>query len=237
VVSAIRIFNQNPPALVLIDLKLPSVPGFELCRYVRRDTQFPDVPVVIASAASDKETIDQAMEAEVDVYFAKPINMKELVRTVAALVYNAEAAHPTLVTKRLDSTASLQPVSVAPRSDTLILFVEGHHEPLSLTVQTAVILGRQTDGSPAFGVLDLEPYGAFEKGVSRTHARVKRQGNTFLVDDLGSANGTFINGHSLPQGEARQISSGDELRLGKLRLRVYFLEEGETGHDPELPGH
>jgi DNA-binding response OmpR family regulator/pSer/pThr/pTyr-binding forkhead associated (FHA) protein len=237
VVSAIRAFKQDIPALLLIDMKLPSVPGLELCRYLRRDTENADIPIVIASAIADKETVEQAMEAEADVYFAKPINIKELVRTVAALVYKAEAANPRLTTKRLSGTASLARVPALPRRDTLVLFADGHREPLSITVETSVTLGRHSAGSPIHNAIDLEPYGAFEKGVSRSHVKIKRQDNTFLVEDLGSANGTFINGLPLRQQEIKPISNGDELRLGELQLHVFFLEEAEATQGQEVTEH
>jgi len=223
--SAIQGLNQDAPELVLIDQSLLGTRGLELCHYVRQNAEFYDIPVVVVGTESDKEAVQQAMDAGADIYFAKPVNMTELVRAVSALIYEAEAAHPTQVTKRLAGMVSLKHISAASRPNTLVFLVDGHRDPVSLTVVTASILGRQKTGSSETDILNLGPFGAFDKGVSRTHARIVRQDNAFLVEDLDSANGTFVNGQLLHPHESHRLRSGDELRLGELRMRVFYLEE------------
>ena len=86
------------------------------------------------------------------------------------------------------------------------------------------LLGRRSAGFPGTKVVDLEPYRAFEKGVSRNHLKITHQESAFLAEDLGSANGTFINGLPLRAQEVLPINNGDELRLGELRLHVLILK-------------
>lgn len=71
--------------------------------------------------------------------------------------------------------------------------------------------------------IDLTPYGAMEHGVSRTHLTVTREHDTIFVTDLGSANSTFLNGQRLMPQEPRVLRDNDELRLGRLVLRVNFI--------------
>ncbi len=225
VVSAIRVLNQQTPALIMLDIRLPGVHGLELCRYVRRDTEIPSIPIVVASALSDDETVQQALQAGVDVYFSKPLNIRELVRVVAALVYQHERDNPAMHTKKLAGTASLDFVAAATRNDTIIIFVDEQREPLGTVIEKEVTLGRGNPGSSARNYVDLGPYGAFDKGVSRVHARIRRQDKAFLIEDMDSANGTFVNGHSLSTSEVHRLKNGDEVRLGDLRMHIYLLAE------------
>jgi CheY-like chemotaxis protein len=230
VVSAIRLLNQHTPELIILDIRLPSIHGFELCRYVRRDTEYPSIPIIVASALSDEETVQQAMAAGADVYITKPLNMKELVRVGAALIYKHESENPALHTKKLAGTASLDFIAAAPRSDTIVIFVNGQREPIGTVVEREVTLGRGSAGAQARAYLDLGTYGAFDKGVSRMHARIKRAGQGFQIEDLGSANGTFINGHSLAGDESVPLKNGDEIRLGELRMHIYMLADTGPMH-------
>ena len=56
--------------------------------------------------------------------------------------------------------------------------------------------------------------------VSRRHAKIIARESQFFIEDLGSANGTFVNGSGkLPKGQLHALSSGDEVRLGETLLR------------------
>lgn len=226
VVSAIRVLNQNTLALVILDLMLPAVHGLELCRYIRRDTSFPSLPIIVLSARSEPSLVQQTMDAGVDIYMVKPPNMKELINTVAALIQKTESKNPALYTKRLTATASLAHIDDVPHKDTVIMFIEGYREPLTAVVSSPVTLGRHKPGG-GYPHIDLENQGAFEKGVSRVHAVIKRTDNEFTIEDLTSSNGTFVNGFSLREHEPRPIHNGDEIRLGGLRMHIYMLADAE----------
>ena len=225
VVGAMRALHGTPPSLILLDLMLPGVHGLELCRYIRRDAETMAIPIVVVSALSDAETIKSAIDSGVDVYMSKPINLKELARVGLAIIQKNEIDNPTMHTKQLRGTASLDAISAGPRNDTVVIFVEGVREPIGAIVQPYLTFGRKATGAQNRSHVDLEPYGAFDKGVSRVHARLKRTRDGFVVEDLGSANGTYINGKPLLGHEERAIANGDELRLGELRMHVYLLSE------------
>jgi CheY-like chemotaxis protein len=228
VVGAIRALNGHTPSLILLDLMLPGVHGLELCRYVRRDTDYPSVPIVVVSALGDEETVQQVMQAGADFYLTKPINPRELVATLSALVHKHEAENPGLHTKRLAGTASLDFIHGAKRDDIVVFFVDGHREPVGTVVEKEVILGRGNPGASTRTYVDLGKHGAFDKGVSRLHAKIRRVERGFDVQDLDSANGTFINGRSIGKTEIVPLSNGDELRLGELRMHIYLLAEAGT---------
>lgn len=98
----------------------------------------------------------------------------------------------------------------------------GADESLVLDVGQELVLGRGRDSETPV-MIDLTPYGAMEKGVSRRHLRLGRDLETMTVTDLGSANGTFLNGQRLVAHESRILRDNDELRLGYLVFRVTFV--------------
>lgn len=66
--------------------------------------------------------------------------------------------------------------------------------------------------------VDLVPYGAFEAGVSRRHAGLNKQNDTWFIDDLGSSNGTFVNDTAVKPGTSVPLKNGDVIRCGEMAL-------------------
>ena len=83
-----------------------------------------------------------------------------------------------------------------------------------------VILGRVSEGQPVVPDIDLTPYKAYEAGVSRMHASLCNFDQKLTVTDLGSANGTRINGRQITSHIPYPINHGDILTLGKFKIQV-----------------
>ncbi len=92
---------------------------------------------------------------------------------------------------------------------------------IALPVADVVTMGRDDPASNTPHI-DLSPYGAYERGVSRKHVQFRRTNTLVYVSDMGSTNGTFINGRQLLPQDKRLLHNGDELRLGQLRMKVKF---------------
>ncbi|MEM9950541.1 MAG: FHA domain-containing protein [Chloroflexota bacterium] len=71
--------------------------------------------------------------------------------------------------------------------------------------------------------VDLAPYHAHNRGVSRKHARLTLDDTSISVTDLGSTNGTYINNERLHPNRDYVITAGDELRLGFMTLLLTVL--------------
>jgi molybdenum cofactor synthesis domain-containing protein len=99
----------------------------------------------------------------------------------------------------------------------------GHDVEVPLTKEE-ISIGRLDPASGSFPDVDLSDYGGEEKGVSRRHAKIIRREGGLFIEDLGSFNGTFLNHKKLTPYRLEALKSGDELRLGKLVLRVSFTE-------------
>ncbi len=83
-------------------------------------------------------------------------------------------------------------------------------------------LGRLDAATATFPDIDLTVDGALEKGVSRRHARITRKGKNLFLEDLGSVNGTFVNGKRLTPYLPHPLNNNDEIQVGRLVLRVNF---------------
>jgi len=71
--------------------------------------------------------------------------------------------------------------------------------------------------------IDLEPYGAYMAGVSRRHAQFIARENRVYLEDLGSANGTFLNNGRLEKGQQYPLHHGDRVKLSRLELQILFV--------------
>ena len=91
---------------------------------------------------------------------------------------------------------------------------------LPLTGRNEFTLGRISEGQPIMPDIDLSPYQAYASGVSRLHAVVKRDGGRIIIMDLGSANGTYINGKRVVTNVEQILNHGDIVALGKLKIQV-----------------
>lgn len=104
--------------------------------------------------------------------------------------------------------------------DSIVLRVAGNNVGIPLFGQQEYILGRAEKGQAVIPDIDLNRFGAHEKGVSRLHCHLRFEGELLLAVDLGSANGTFINDIRVLPDHPAPLSDGDILRLGNLVIEV-----------------
>jgi len=135
----------------------------------------------------------------------------------------------TSATNELAPNEELFPQVTLPHGTSLLndesevlLHIPQKNENIRLQKQSEVVIGRTDVKSQTFPDLDLTPHGALEGGVSRNHAAIRRNDNTLTLIDLGSANGTFLNGKQIPPEHPHVLRDGDEISFGKLVSRIYF---------------
>lgn len=108
------------------------------------------------------------------------------------------------------------------RTMSILFHISESSEPVVLSPTKRITLGRADSNNENNPDVDLVPYGALEKGVSRQHAAIELNEDTLLLFDVGSSNGTYLNGQRLLPNQPRVLRDGDEVRLGKLVAHVYF---------------
>jgi hypothetical protein len=110
------------------------------------------------------------------------------------------------------------------RAARLQLEVEGFSEmPIEAHIQDRLVIGRTVPDAPDRADIDLTPYGGQYHGVSRRHVMIIKEGNLLKVADLGSTNGTYLNGVRLQPRQPRLLRTGDQLSLGQLIVKVSSL--------------
>jgi DNA-binding response OmpR family regulator len=84
--QALRLIGTTPPDLVVLDVMLPSINGFEVCRRLRADALTQDIRILMLTARGRETEVGKGMTAGADAYMTKPFATKELVRIVAELL-------------------------------------------------------------------------------------------------------------------------------------------------------
>ncbi len=137
-------------------------------------------------------------------------------------LFGREADHSEVKTavKPAPSHPAASGLPPMPTDAKVALFLQDANEVLPLIDREEITLGRAIEGQPIIPDLDLTPYNGYEKGVSRLHASIKIDGNLVTVTDLGSANGTRVNGSKLLPNQSQMIAHGDMLTLGKLQTQI-----------------
>jgi DNA-binding response OmpR family regulator len=118
--QALEIFRREHPDVVLIDIMLPGIDGFEVCRSLRRDS---DVPIIMVTARDDTHDVVAGLEAGADDYLTKPFVPKELSARIRALVRRARTPGPAVAQMKFGE------LEIAPDQGVVIL----HGEELHLT--------------------------------------------------------------------------------------------------------
>ncbi len=118
----------------------------------------------------------------------------------------------------LENTATPAFEYRAPRNSGPAVLVqiagEAHQQGHAFAIeQSSVTIGRATEAGMQLG----------GQGVSREHCKIDRQGDQYVLQDLGSRNGTFVNDERLAPGEFRTLREGDVVRAGETVLR--YLHE------------
>jgi pSer/pThr/pTyr-binding forkhead associated (FHA) protein len=116
----------------------------------------------------------------------------------------------------------------------LVLYALNRHEPILVNPQREILLGRQGQGQEP-PTVDLNAYDAVNLGVSRRHTLIRCIDGSYTVEDLDSANGTWLNEERLKPGVPHLLQSTDHLRLGNLKLLVYFNSADMPQNRAEKP--
>jgi two-component system alkaline phosphatase synthesis response regulator PhoP len=84
--------QQNPPAVIILDLMLPAMNGMDLCRRLRRETQTRRTPIIMVTAKTSEAERIAGLDVGADDYIAKPFSIHELLARVRAVLRRSEDA-------------------------------------------------------------------------------------------------------------------------------------------------
>lgn len=127
--EALRVFPEFKPNLVLLDLMLPGMDGYQVCREMRTQSQ---IPIIMLSAKGEVFDKVLGLELGADDYMIKPFDSKELVARVKAVLRRYQTA----------------PAPAAPRSDQQGDYVEYQDLIVNLTNYSVIYMGHSIEMPP-----------------------------------------------------------------------------------------
>lgn len=107
----------------------------------------------------------------------------------------------------------------------ILVSSDTRHPPLALKIVGDAVLGRKTEGTEPD--IDLNSFDPAIYGVSRTHAMFRPMVDQLLLNDLGSTNGSSLDGEKLELNRAANLTDGCVISLGKLHLKVHIIRRPE----------
>ena len=131
--EAVKMFRATPPNMMLLDVMLPGMDGWQVCREVRKIS---NIPIIMLTAKD--ETFDKVLGLELgaDDYIVKPFDMKELVARIKAVIRRFQAADApekelvfpglTINISQYTVTYMGKPLEMPPREIELLYFLASH---------------------------------------------------------------------------------------------------------------
>jgi pSer/pThr/pTyr-binding forkhead associated (FHA) protein len=153
-------------------------------------------------------------ECGAQLVFTERLSTQSFVRSQSDILTSSPAPETT-------PAVANPPVPPPVTVDALVsLHLVDNGQILPLAGRAEFTLGRVAEGQPILPDVDLSPYEAYAQGVSRLHAALKVNNQRVVVMDLGSSNGTRVNGQKIMPNVDYPVNHGDMLALGKLKIQV-----------------
>jgi CheY-like chemotaxis protein len=84
--EALDIISSQIPDLVLLDVMMPRISGFEVCRRIKNDPKTAHIPVIMVTALNELADIEKAINSGTDDFLSKPVNKWELITRVKTML-------------------------------------------------------------------------------------------------------------------------------------------------------
>ncbi len=84
--EALEILAKAPPDLILLDVMMPKMSGFEVCKRIKNDPKTTDIPVIMVTALNEFGDIERGIDSGTDDFLSKPVNKLELLTRVKTML-------------------------------------------------------------------------------------------------------------------------------------------------------
>ena len=129
--EALQMLQEEKPDLVLLDIMLPEVDGYEICRTLRSWDEFKKTPVIMLTAKKKELDVVLGFELGADDYVTKPFNVRELVSRIKAHLRRNEESSESKPKKEQDKDATLTTGNITLKMEEYRVYIRG--KPVNLT--------------------------------------------------------------------------------------------------------
>ncbi len=84
--KALDIVSKNMPDLILLDVMMPKMSGFEVCKRLKNDPKTAEIPVIMVTALSEFGDIERGIDSGTDDFLSKPVNKLELLTRIKTML-------------------------------------------------------------------------------------------------------------------------------------------------------
>lgn len=151
--EALEVFKTKQPDLVLLDIMLPTMDGWEVCKAIRKES---NTPIIMLTAKGDENERVSGLEMGADDYVTKPFSPKELIARIRAVLRRANPEEETTQVRlkdlvidvdRHEVTVAGRPVSLTPKEfELLLLLVRNRGKVLSRDMLLETVWGYDYGG-------------------------------------------------------------------------------------------
>jgi DNA-binding response OmpR family regulator len=85
--AAQKLLTGKTPQLLILDINMPEITGLDLLEFLRRRTEWKELPIVILSSESADSMVDKALQLGADAYIMKPVTIQELEKAMESSIH------------------------------------------------------------------------------------------------------------------------------------------------------